>query len=240
MDVLIKFLGLFLKAFRPSKIQPDIPPVVDNEITTKPVVDNISPDTRHKDMKNQSFMKTTIVLRRGSIENSSGQIGEMVTETGEHICYACEDVSRLPALKDDHSNFDEIAWMCNPDNPDQTKVYGETAISAGLYKVGVRHDRGRAEDERRRYFKKGDWHNLGIMELIDVPGFKYIQCHPGNYPKDTHGCPLIGDWDGKTVMVSRSRINYKPFYERYAPIADAGDLWIRIEDVQRRKPLSFD
>lgn len=29
--------------------------------------------------------------------------------------------------------------------------------------------------------------------LYDVPGHTYIEMHPGNHPKDTHGCILIGE-----------------------------------------------
>ena len=183
---------------------------------------------KEPEMQNQSFMDTTLLLQRGLIKNSSGQVGELKTGAGDHVAYICEDVSRLPVLKDDGSNFEEIAWMCNPDNPNAAKIYGQTAIPAGLYQVGVRHDRGRAESERRRYFSDGDWHSLGIMELIGVPGYKYVQFHPGNYPKDTLGCLLPGQWDQKSVMVKRSRIVYEPFYKRYAPIAEAGNLWVRI------------
>ena len=185
----------------------------------------------------QSQMKTTLVLKRGMLANSSGQIGKLETEAGHHIAYICEDVTRLDALLDDHSNFDDIAWACDPDNPDAEKIYGQTAIPAGLYKVETHHDRGRAQDERRRYFNDGDWHNLGIMELVAVPGFTYIQFHPGNFPKDTKGCLLPGNWNKTSIRVKESRIKYKPLYQRYAPIADAGQLWIRILDA--RQPLSF-
>ena len=181
----------------------------------------------------QSFKSVTLYLIRGSIENSSGQVGRLETENGELICFVCEDVSRLPALKEDRSNYNDIAWLCDPENPNAAKIYGQTAIPAGLYQVGVRHDRKRAQDERRRYFSQGDWHNLGVMELLDVPGFTYIQFHPGNYPRDTLGCFLPGGWNGKNVWVQKSRDTYKPFYEKYAPIAEAGVLWFKIIDADR-------
>jgi len=214
-----------------SPITNDLMPIEDNEIVTKSVVDNKTSNMRDKPMANQSQMRMLLILKRGLLQTSAGQIGEITTEAGDHVCYICEDVTRLPYLKDDHSNFDEIAWMCNPDNPDAVKIYGKTAIPAGLYQVSTQHDRQRAINEHARYFRDGNWHKYGIMELLKVPGFTYIQMHPGNWPKDTLGCPLVGDWDGKTVMVTRSRINYRPFYERYAPVADAGQLWLRIIDA---------
>jgi len=179
--------------------------------------------------------KPGLTLYRGAMETEYGQIGELVDDQGRHVCWVCEDVSRLPDLKDDHSNFDEIVEMCDRDNPEAVKVYGKTAISAGLYKIGVRHDRGRAERERLRYLDDGDWHRYGILELIDVPGYTYIQLHPGNWPKDTLGCPLVGGWRHKSVVLSESRKTYKPFYKKFAPIADRGDLWIRIVSADKPK-----
>lgn len=191
-------------------------------------------NTKEDPMQNHSYVETTLILRRGAMQNKDGQVGELISSSGFNIAWILEDVNRLPELLDDRSNFDDIAWLCNPSNPDAKKVYGKTAIPAGLYKIGTRHDRGRAEDERRRYFNDGDWHSHGIMELIDVPGFKYIQMHPGNWPKDTRGCPLVGNWDKRSLALRSSRIYYKPFYETYAPIAAAGKLWIRIIDADNR------
>lgn len=57
------------------------------------------------------------------------------------------------------------------------KVYGQTAIPAGTYKVVERFS---------PRFKRV------LPHLLDVPGFEYILIHPGNTASDTHGCVLVG------------------------------------------------
>lgn len=57
------------------------------------------------------------------------------------------------------------------------KVYGQTAIPVGLYKVRL------------------SWSpRFGriLPELLDVPGFVGIRIHGGNRADDTHGCILVG------------------------------------------------
>lgn len=57
------------------------------------------------------------------------------------------------------------------------KIYGETAIPRGGYKVQLSYS---------QRFKR-------IMpEVLDVPGFTGIRIHGGNKTEDTHGCPLLG------------------------------------------------
>lgn len=57
------------------------------------------------------------------------------------------------------------------------KVKGRTAIPAGTYKVGI------------RWSPK---HNKDLLYLQDVPGFQYIEVHPGNSADNTEGCQLPG------------------------------------------------
>ena len=56
------------------------------------------------------------------------------------------------------------------------KIYGETAIPAGIYKV-VRH-----------YTPKFG----NCLWILEVPHFKEILIHSGNTAKDTKGCILVG------------------------------------------------
>lgn len=57
------------------------------------------------------------------------------------------------------------------------KVYGETAIPAGRYKIE---------------FVFSPKFNRKMPALIDVKGFVGILIHWGNTPKDTEGCILVG------------------------------------------------
>jgi len=80
------------------------------------------------------------------------QIGELLVN-GEHFAYTLEDVSR------------------------DVKVYGDTAIPAGEYKVIVNYSNN---------FKKE------LPLILDVVGFRGVRFHGGNTHKDTLGCILIG------------------------------------------------
>lgn len=73
-------------------------------------------------------------------------------------------------------------WFCNTlediVRPAGQKIYGETAIPAGKYKV-IKTMSPR--------FKK-------LLPLIcDVPGFAGVRIHAGNTAADTEGCVLVGE-----------------------------------------------
>lgn len=62
--------------------------------------------------------------------------------------------------------------------PDGTgKVWGETAIQAGTYKV---------------IMKQSPKFGRILPRLLDVPHFTGILIHRGNTAKDSHGCILVG------------------------------------------------
>lgn len=119
------------------------------------------------------------------------------------------------------------------DGHNDPKVYGETRIPAGVYNIGFRKVGG----FHRRYTERfGDMHK-GMLELQDVPGFKYILIHTGNTKEHTHGCLLCGAYyeekgeDG--FFIGSSRTTYKRIYPKIAEAIEKGEICqIRIKDDQ--------
>jgi len=70
------------------------------------------------------------------------------------------------------------------------KVKGETRISSGLYRLGLRTEGGKNTDYLKRY---GAGFHKGMLWLQDVPGFTFVYIHPGNKRSHTLGCILTGD-----------------------------------------------
>jgi len=114
-----------------------------------------------------------VLTRRASADGAT--IGHLVID-GEWECFTLEDVVRAPG---------------------EPKVYGQTAIPAGIYRVRV---------TMSPRFKT----RLPILEA--VPGFEGVRIHPGNHAGDTEGCILpglaVGVMRGKpAVMNSRIAFN---------------------------------
>lgn len=71
----------------------------------------------------------------------------------------------------------------------EKKVYGESAISYGKYKV---------------VYNYSPKFGRNLPRLLDVPHFEGILIHPGNTAKDSFGCILVGKNTSKG-MLSESR-----------------------------------
>lgn len=103
------------------------------------------------------------------------------------------------------------------------KIYGETAIPIGKYKITL--------DITSPKYSAVKWYkNLcqGKMpRLLDVPGFEGILIHPGNTPFDTYGCILVGKNTIKG-QVTQSKDTFSKLYKLMKAAKDRGET-IEIE-----------
>ena len=115
-------------------------------------------------------------------------LGEL-TVNGEHECWTLEDVVR----------------------PDGVKVFGETAIPYGRYRVVITFS--------NRFQRE-------LPLLLSVPNFDGIRIHPGNTAADTHGCLLVGrKYSGNTV--TESKLAFDPLFAKIRDAIDNGEeVWI--------------
>lgn len=91
----------------------------------------------------------------------------------------------------------------------EAKVYGETCIPRGTYKVIITYS---------NRFKRE------LPLLVDVPGFEGVRIHPGNSHVDTHGCllPVTSVTpDGQTGINSRNAFHI--LYQKIEAALDSGD-----------------
>jgi len=111
------------------------------------------------------------VVREEFTKNST--IGSLYID-GTFFCYTLEDVVRAE------------------------KIYGETAIPYGEYRVILSYS---------NRFKKI------LPEVLNVPNYSGVRIHAGNTKKDTHGCPLVGLTKSKD-FVGMSRVAFNKLMER--------------------------
>lgn len=118
-------------------------------------------------------------------------IGEMYID-GEFKCYTLEDVVR----------------------PANEKVFGETAIPYGRYRVTITHSNRFGRD---------------LPLLNNVPNFSGVRIHPGNTAADTEGCILVGL--GKTEnTVTQSRLAFTGVFAEIRDAIEHGEeVWLEVK-----------
>ena len=104
--------------------------------------------------------------------------------------------------------------------PGEEKVWGNTAIPKGIYRLKLRKEGGK----HLEYLKKYPKMHKGMIQYENVPGFEYILMHIGNFAKDTHGCTLVGL--GKSVAtesITQSTAAYEIVYPILANMIEADE-----------------
>ena len=89
----------------------------------------------------------------------------------------------------------------------------------GLRKVGGYH---------AKYSKRFPHIHVGMLHVLNVPGFEYILIHCGNTDEHTAGCLLVGDSQEnnqitKNGFIGKSTQAYKRIYPRIAEAIDCGE-----------------
>ena len=106
----------------------------------------------------------------------------------------------------------------------EEKVYGETRIPNGTYKLGLRKVGG----YHAKYSKRFSHIHIGMLHVLDVPGFEYILIHCGNTDEHTAGCLLVGDSQENNQIttdgfIGKSTQAYKRIYPRIAEAIECGE-----------------
>ena len=130
------------------------------------------------------------ILLKRIAKKSKYTIGKMYID-GQYICDTLEDADR--GLNQNMS-LEEIK---------NKKVYGETAVPTGTYKVDM--------NTVSPKFKSRTWakpYGGKLPRLVLVPGYDGVLIHPGNKAEDTLGCILVGE--NKAVgQVLNSQVTFK-------------------------------
>lgn len=109
------------------------------------------------------------------------------------------------------------------DTHNDIKIKGETRIPKGTYEIKYRTVGG----FHGRYLKRFSGIHKGMLELQNVPNFKYILIHCGNTIKDTDGCILVGDvLNNNTInngFLGNSANAYKRLYKVVSRALDKGE-----------------
>tara|TARA_X000001382_G_scaffold43929_1_gene29659 strand:+ start:326 stop:802 length:477 start_codon:yes stop_codon:yes gene_type:complete len=123
----------------------------------------------------------------------------------------------------DVSNDRQFLAYTLEDEYRDNKVYSETRIPAGTYKIRLRTEGG----FHAKYSKRFQDIHKGMLHIVDVPGFDYILIHCGNTDEHTAGCLLVGDTQNNNMVeedgfIGRSTAAYKRIYPSIAEALEQG------------------
>ena len=113
------------------------------------------------------------------------------------------------------------------------KVYGETAIPEGTYPIEFRKEGGFHQRYSARYKNA----HYGMLEIKDIPNFKWVLFHSGNTDENTAGCILVGDTQqdldvSKDGFIGASRNAYKKMYDKIAvPMVNGEKVTLKVSSI---------
>ena len=153
-------------------------------------------------------MKYEVLRVSSQKDSTSGLLFEVNNGKRTFLCYRLEDEQR------------------------DVKVWGETRIPAGTYKLGLRTEGGFHNRYLSRY--GADFHK-GMIWVLDVPGFEWILWHSGNTDENTAGCLLLGNSQESNLVkkdgfIGASRDAYKLVYPRVLAAIESG-LDVEVEYI---------
>jgi len=110
-------------------------------------------------------MKLEVIRFNKGVDSTNGILFDITDGKRKFLCYTLEDEDR------------------------DKKVQGETCIPEGEYRLGIRNVGG----FHKKYSKRFADIHMGMLHVLNVPGFSYILIHCGNTDEHTAGCLLVGD-----------------------------------------------
>lgn len=138
---------------------------------------------------------------------------------GKYFCDTIEDTDR--------NLFDSMSV----DEINNLKVYKETAIPCGKYKITMREKSPKFSNPRYKWAQAYDGY---IPRLCNVKGFDGILIHVLNTANETYGCIGVGENKVKGKVINSTKTFYTLMNDYLLP-ADNMCEDIEIEIIQRYK-----
>lgn len=136
-----------------------------------------------------------------------------------HLCingaYECDTLEDVDRGLTDSMSVAEIA---------SKKLYGQTAIPTGTYKIDMNTVSPKFKDRSWAKFCKGK-----LPRLVDVKGYSGVLIHVGNKAEDTLGCILVGDNKIKGQVINSTSTFQQLYHEMLKASVRGESLTIKIE-----------